>query len=337
MPKPSLPLPSLSFVSSQRGAGLIEFTIVALPVLLLILGSIELASWFYTRQAISLALLDAGRAAITDHNRPSRIVTSFEAALRPLFAATSHDATVHRLNTALTQRQQRMHDAPWKIEVLSPAEGVYRDFSDPGLRIDGASGYPAINNHYLAEQDARYRARGWHEGRGPVSGQTIFQANTVVLRLNWLHEARLPLIIPLLRVLGNPHGNYRQRAWSMGYIPMTRQITLMMQSHPVKWSNDPDGKVIYPHDRSLPHALCKLWQCDNQPGHPPMETAPGPGTDPGAGTGTATPDPLTLPAAPDSNAPHPQDSSPVSGNAPDPANPFVDPDDPVCGVALCCV
>src|SRR3546814_2598669 len=38
----------------QAGAGLIEFSIVAVPILLLGLGSIEVAHWLLTRQVVSL-------------------------------------------------------------------------------------------------------------------------------------------------------------------------------------------------------------------------------------------------------------------------------------------
>src|SRR3546814_2801513 len=65
-----------SFLAAQRygqaGASLIEFSVVAVPILLLGLGSVDIASWFFTRQAVSLALLEAGRAGIVSHAHPQR-------------------------------------------------------------------------------------------------------------------------------------------------------------------------------------------------------------------------------------------------------------------------
>lgn len=326
--RPSLLFPHIPCVWRQYGAGLIEFTIVVLPVLMLGLGSVEISHWLYTRQAISLALLEAGRAAITDHNRPSRITSHFEAALRPLYAAPSADITTLRLRNALSDRQRHLNAAPWQIEVLSPSAQAYSDFTDSTLRIDGASGRPAINNHYLAEQDARYREQGWPQGLGPVSGQTIYEANTLVLRLSWPHKPHLPFMTPLLRAIGNAHGNYRQRALSKGYLPMTRQITMLMQSHPVHWADEPTGRVIYRTESPPAVPVCRGWLCASQA----SALAPAPVPDP-------TPAPGLPPAHngnPD-NLPPAHDTTPGSLPPSDPALPLPDPDDPMCGITLCCL
>lgn len=307
---------------------MIEFTIVALPVLFLGLGSIELSHWFYTRQAVSLALLDAGRAAITDHNRPARITAAFEHALRPLYASASPTATAQAVRNALNRRRTTMNDTAWKIEVLSPSASAYTDFADASLRIDGATGLPGINNNYLAEQDQRYRAKGWADGRGPASGHTIYEANTAVLRLSWLHEPQLPLMTPILRALGNPAGSYRQRALAHGYLPMTRQITLLMQSHPVRWANDPEGKVLYGPESTTTTPDCSGWLCND-----------------GGGTNTDNPGMTPLPGFDDSFPKQPDDpAAPPAygdggggGEGAEFPDLVINPDDPACGVTLCCV
>lgn len=303
---------------------MIEFVIAAFPVLFLGLGSIELSHWFITRQALSLALLEATRAAITDHNRPGRIIAAFEQALRPLHASATAAATDQRLHAALARRQATMDDAPWQIEVLSPSEHAYTDFSDMHLRIDGAPGRPAINNDYLAEQHQRHQALGWTQGHGPVSGQTIYEANTAVLRLSWLHEPHLPLIRPILRALGNPEGSYRQRALARGYLPMTRQIALLMQSHPVHWADDPSAKVLYRPEGNGPVRACSGWLCNSGGGPDGSGMIPIPEFD-----GSVPAQPGT-PVAPPAYG----DGTGGSGDYPDWA---VNPDDPACGVTLCCV
>lgn len=315
----------------QAGAGMVEFSIVALPLLMLGLGSVEASHWFYTRQALSLALLDAGRAAITDHNRAARIITTFETSLRPLYAKAGPADTTQRLQQALDSRQSRMQDKPWQIEVLSPSASAYADFSDTGLRIDDASGRPAINNHYLAEQDDRNRKKGWAHGQGPVSGQTIYDANTVVLRLSWLHEPRLPMMRPLLRTLGNTHGSYRQRGFAQGYLPMTRQITMLMQSHPVHWHDDPSGKVIYRPENDTGTLICRTWLC-NTTTDAPLATF---GTSlPGSSDESITTSPDL--AHPDhSNPTVPAGESRHGDTAA--GTPEVDTNDPACGAVLCCV
>lgn len=305
-----------------------EFIIVALPFLFVGMGSIELAHWMYTRQAVSLALLDAGRAAITHHNHADSIVTAFETSLRPLYASAGHDTT-QRLEQALAQRQHRMGDAPWQIEALSPSATSFQDFADPDLDVAGTSGQAVINNNYQAEQDARYRALGWPEGRGPVSGQTVFEANTAVLRLTWPHEPRLPLVVPLLRALGDAQGDYRQRALASGYLPIARQITLTMQSHPVQWSNSADGKVIYGSEAGGSQS-CKGWLCGERLALQPLkdvvqETVATQGLDadkPGGPSGAG-----------DGASGSAEGRSGDDGMHPDLV---VNADDPACGVILCC-
>src|SRR5699024_10725930 len=154
-------------------------------------------------------------------NRPQRIITAFEAGLKPLYAGAeqhSQDSTAQsQLEQALVARQQNMQAAPWQIEILSPSTLAYQDFSDPDVRLADAPARPAIHNPYLDEPDERKRAQGLKHGRGPISGETVYEANTTVLRLTWLHRPRLAIMAGLLRALGNPRGSYRQRALAHGY------------------------------------------------------------------------------------------------------------------------
>lgn len=303
---------------------------MAMPLLFVGLGSIELAHWFSTRQVISVALLDAGRAAITRHSHPDPIIAAFEFGLRPLYRSSTEHATTRRLQQALDVREQHMTAAPWQIEVLSPSALAFTDFSDSGLRVAGTSGQATINNDYLAEQDARYRAAGWADGRGPASGQTVYEANTAVLRLSWPHQPKLPFIVPIFKALGNPHGSYRQRAFAAGYLPMARQITLMMQSHPVQWADSVEGKIIYgPAETRTMAADCSGWLCGTSLPAAPLTPVPAPSLDaPGDSTGHDAID------APSSNDGAGSGIGEIHGDI-DP-DLLVDVNDPACGITLCC-
>src|SRR5690606_35608988 len=91
----SLRRPSHS--TCQQGAGIAEFVIVAIPVLFVTLGTIEIARWFLVRQAVGMALIEAARAGATEHAHPDAITAAFEQALLPLFPANSRgDAAQHR-------------------------------------------------------------------------------------------------------------------------------------------------------------------------------------------------------------------------------------------------
>lgn len=321
--------------ASQTGTGIIEFSIAAVPVLLLGLGSIELGQWMFHKQAVSLALLEAGRAAITSHAKPAVIEAAFEEALLPLFATSQSRGAQQRLHTALEQRRLATGAAPWRIEILSPTPKAFLDFSDPSLSIARETGLAAINNNYLAEQDLRNRNRG--NGLGPLSGQSILQANTLVLRLTYLHEPVLPGMKGLLRILGNEGASYAQDAMARGgYLPLVQEIMLTMQSHPVNWPLPTSGKVVGYGSVStaiplpLPAAKCQgLWCLDK------LATATPPGSTP-APDKSSPPD-WRPPGSGQGNDPsRPPISGNNGGNTPGQEQATVPPSDPACGVALCC-
>ncbi len=327
--------------TAQAGASIIEFSIAAVLILLLGLGGMEVAQWFFSKQAVSLALLEAGRAAITAHAKPSAIETAFEQALLPLFPATESHSARQRLDNALGRRSQTTGAAPWRIEVLSPSPQAFLDFSDPALAIARQTGRRAINNNYLAEQDQHKRAQGWINGRGPQSGLSILQANTVVLRLTYLHEPILPGMKSLMRLLGAQGGSYGQRAMALGgYLPLVQEISLVMQSHPVDWPLPNHGKVVgfqAPSGAiSLPTAGCQgLWCLDSQPasaspGSTPPVAGSNEGGSAGAGSNQSLPQwPTGQPSGP--SAPGNDSGAAGSGEL------TVKPDDPACGLTLCCV
>src|SRR5690606_16848997 len=131
---------------------LIEFSIVAIPVLLLGLGGIEIAHWHLTRQALSLALLEAGRAGITDHARPLSMAARFEQALLPLFPASSTGSARQNQQAAFQQRQHTTGAPPWHIAIVSPTPQAFQDFAEPSLSHAMGHSLATINNHYQFEQ-----------------------------------------------------------------------------------------------------------------------------------------------------------------------------------------
>ncbi len=361
----------------QHGLALVEFAVAALPVLLLGMGGLELSHWHFVRQGISLALLDAGRAAITAHADPERIITAFETALAPLHVSARHGAAA-RVGQALAQRSQALAGPPWLIEVLSPSASAFADFADPALALP----LPAINNHYLAEQAARHGGQSGQAARGAVSGQTFYQANTLVLRLSWPHRPAQAWLRRLLQGLGDARGNYRQRALAAGYLPMARQLTLLMQSHPMQWPDHGSGKVIYRSETGATGLACRGWLCHahatadssamrdggpasaptpsdalartNAPSAGPTAAVPAGTLHPSTAAGAPAPPP-SLPAfaAHDANGSTsnatdasvspggavPANANPADGNAylETGAEAGLAPDDGVCGVVLCCL
>ncbi len=316
----------------QAGSSLIEFSVIAIPVLLVGLGGIELAQWFYVKQAVSLALAEAGRAGIVDHASPKSIEAAFEKGLQTLFPPTSTQTSRQRLQDALAERAKVLGAPAWQIEVLAPTAQAFHDFQDPRLPISQQTGLAAINNHYQAEQDQRNRERGWPDGRGPSSGQSIYQANTLVLRTTYLQAPLLPGMKALIRLLPTGAHAYGQHAMATaGYLPIQQEIRLVMQSHPLQWPDAVNGKVVKPsasrYAAARPAKSCQGLWCI-KPGAVPTGNA-------GADGGQFN-DIDGNPSLPEPQAPN--DTGPGHGAIESEASELgVAPDDPACGVTLCCL
>src|SRR5690606_35574549 len=79
---------------------------------------------------------------------------------------------------------------------------------------------------------------------GPSSGQTTLDANTLVLHLTWLHEPLLPGVKQLLKQLAPRDSRYGSLAMARaGYLPIHREVAMVMQSHAVEWPMPEHGRM----------------------------------------------------------------------------------------------
>lgn len=208
----------------QRGAAAIEFAVAGSMVLLVGLLGVEAARWQTVRQMAYLALTEAGRAGATAYGHPARIHDSFQEALLPLYARPDG-------KPGLT---------PWRIEVLTPEPRAFREHGRQGLAIPGARGRRAIDNDYQDLQHARRPAR--------PGSPSIFDANTLTLRLTYLHKPWLPPTRALLAWLARGDGSsYASAALRLGLLPIKLTLEIEMHTHPVDWAGVkpmPPGMVI---------------------------------------------------------------------------------------------
>lgn len=300
------------------------------------LGTVELAQWFFVKQAVSLALLEAGRAGITQHANPQAIEAAFEQALLALYPQSGTQTPAQRLGQALRQRGKDTGGPPWQIEILQPGPKAFQDFGSRGLEAGALHGLPAIDNNYQAEQHQRYMARGWNQGRGPASGLSIHEANTLVLRLTYLHEPALPGVKSLVRQLAPGAQNYSAHAMAGGgYLPISQEIRLTMQTHPLQWPAPAHGKIVgatvtAPAQAAGATPACTgIWCFKGEASLKPLPglenggSVPVPGAPADSGLGPAPEAPVQTPVT---EGPAGPDTKPPSG-APDPE----------CGATLCCL
>lgn len=321
----------------QKGSGLAEFGLAAVLLLTIGLGTVEIAHWMAVRQVLSLALQEAARTGAVYHGNPSQIAESFENALLPLFTPAA--SAQQRLHQHLEAVQAQLGAPAWHMAVLSPHLAAFNEF-DPPEPFAGASVGTSttlsllsaahhlrrIDNDYQDLQHRRYLARGWPEGRGPGSAQTIYEANTLTLALIYPHRPLLPITRQLLRLLPGGSANYAARILSQGYLPLSRKVSQTMQSHPVRWPSLASGKITYgmtgPELADMGQA-CPGCHHDSggQPNQGAGSNTSGGNTDIGPGSSDA-PGAGQLPSTGIAPAPGGAEDAPVMED--------------LCGIALCC-
>ncbi|MGB3432293.1 TadE/TadG family type IV pilus assembly protein [Achromobacter sp.] len=230
----------------QCGAAAIEFAVAAALVLMLGLLAIEAARWQGVRQMAYLALMEAARAGATGHGDPARMRAAFLQALLPLHADAHGQAGARRRqNDTLAELTAISGTHPWRIEVLLPDQQSFREHARPDLKVPVAEGLRAIDNGYQDLQHARRPPR--------PGGQSIFHANTLKLRLTYLHKPLLPPMRVLLAALGPDLNSYAGNAQAKGLLPLRMELETEMHSHPVDWARrmpQPAG-IVYGECRSL--------------------------------------------------------------------------------------
>lgn len=220
--------------------GLIGFLAASLPVLSLGIGGVELAHWMQIRQSLSLLLMDAARAGATHRAEPRILAAAFEGGLHFLYPAKGEPQRI-------LQERRGALSLPWHITILSPVPATFTDHADPDLPEKRAyRGQALIRNDRQDAQHSARLAQGWPLGRGAASGFTIYEANTLKLRLHWPHRPITPGGSALIRSLAPLARDPLNRHWMQaGYLPFLRQVSVAMQSPPALWPDLPDGRVTH--------------------------------------------------------------------------------------------
>ncbi|NLY63672.1 MAG: pilus assembly protein [Alcaligenaceae bacterium] len=319
----------------QSGLGSVEFLLIAAPVLLLGLGSIETAYWYISRQAGNLALLEAARSAATHHGNPASIEQAFEKALFPLFASSgSFAGPQQRMQAYFASVTQKTGLTPWRIVIQSPTQADFNHFKRSDLAISQQTGLPAIDNNYQYEQYQRM-------GKAIQSGRNIYQANTLLLELTYAYKPLVPGVSQLFKMLAGNTSDYARQLQANGMLPIKHSLSVSMQSHPVLWPASASGKVIYAHDSQLARttgsilqkndACAGLW-CNNP--LPPAAGTPQAGLPHSPASGNAIPGTDTQRNTGTQGNTDTVSSEQQSGQSPEET--LLEQNDPACGVTLCC-
>ncbi len=265
----------------QQGTVLIETSLILVPVLFAAGLAVELLHSNQLRQVATLALYQTGRVASTSQALPENMLAAFRQAIAPLFSVQGQRDHAHVPTRSAEQRFYLQTGLPlWQLEILSPTQASFKDFADTTLTR--AQGRPVIRNSYLAQQHQQHVAAGWPDGRGPFSGQTVFQANTLRLRLTLLYSSTVPgvrLIMKGLAWLVLRREDLVSRAWQQGLLAVVVEADVMMQSNVVsldQYVYSPDNLKIgsraqnrLEHRKAVPAVNLQPLNQSAVPFHPP--------------------------------------------------------------------
>lgn len=217
------------------GMSSVGFLIIAIPILLLGLGGIEITQWYQTRHLVNVALMQAARHASMTHAQPEEIEKSFEQAILPLFSSKESSSRRQQQYFRLLQQRQL---PPWRVIVENPNHKHFMDFHRDDLSIAKQTGLLAIDNNYQYEQHQ-------HRGVGLLSQQSIYEANTLTMVITYPYHPLIPGMKSLFKALQTlATDDYAKQLLAHGFLPITHRLSMSMQSHPVEWPSLANGKVI---------------------------------------------------------------------------------------------
>lgn len=198
-------------VRRAGGAATVEFAVVALVLLPLVLGVLQLALLYSARHTLNYATFLAARAGAVDHGRRETMQRYLAKGLMPLHVRGDRALDVGSWSGAAAGAYARA----WlevrtptitRLRVLNPTPASFADFARPG------PAGPEIPD------DPRLRTAAI----GPTSGQRLADAALLQIRVDYCPRLVVPLVDRLLtgtlrRLDPDP---FRQGCYAAGRLPM---------------------------------------------------------------------------------------------------------------------
>lgn len=236
-PTPSFPLTRLTQSKSkaQSGATMVELLVLAFPLVMLGTASLETARWLFARHNVDYALYEALRAGTVNGGQFAAVGEALQQGLLPLRGGGS-DASQRQFTQGLARRQAQAFASRFELPVLrmqqlNPTPASFDDFATD----TDAFGARRIRNSYQALQHAE-------QPLGKRSGQTIFEANQLRLRLTYLHRVITPGVGALIRWAAQqwPSADpfIAHAMQTTGSLAIVADLRLPMQSDPVEASSN---------------------------------------------------------------------------------------------------
>jgi len=223
---------------SQRGAGLVESTIVLPTLLLLVLGMWQAALGYQAKSSVNYATFEAARAGAVSNASVTSITNAFNKAMISYYGggnsvAELADSYARAMgDTALGMR----------VEVLSPTKESFDDYNSPALKAKYKTDEPVIPNVGLDELSCPRDVPGCKsDPKSNASGQTLADANLLKLRITYgiPKEKQMPMVgrfytWALDKLKAGEGDAFKQGLIEAGRIPIVSHVVVRMQSDPIR-------------------------------------------------------------------------------------------------------
>lgn len=222
----------------NRGAGLVEFVLVAPTLLAMTMAALQYGMVFHARFSLNYAAFEGARAAALDHASIASIERALARALTPYFGGGDQPAAL----AAAAARARADVAGAIRIEILSPTRESFDDYHSPDAARRAGTRARTIPSASLPFRSCPPDRPGCNANPAHnASGQTLADANLLKLRITWgiPPQKQMPLagrfFVWALRTL-DPAGNddFRLGLLGAGRIPVVAHATVRMHSDPIE-------------------------------------------------------------------------------------------------------
>jgi uncharacterized membrane protein (UPF0127 family) len=213
---------------AQSGIAMVEFIVVGPMLTLIGLGILQYAMIFFAKNQVNHATFMAARAGTMDHANLATIKAEYLKALVPMYGGgTGPDEITASLAKATTDINA---NNVARIRMLNPTAESFADWKEPKLAVKyNTGGKRVIPNANLSAKDQTV---------GPTSGQTIYDANLLKLRILHGYEPKIPVartvFVAYLKAMDPGNDPEYTALVQAGRIPLTINVTMHMQSDAIE-------------------------------------------------------------------------------------------------------
>jgi uncharacterized membrane protein (UPF0127 family) len=217
---------------AQSGIAMVEFIVVGPMLTLIGLGILQYAMIFFAKNQVNHATFMAARAGTMDHANSATILAAYEQALAPMYGGGSNAVEILAAkNKARNDVEYGLSGAPSAhIRMLNPTAESFADWKEPKLAVKyNTGGKRVIPNANLSSKGQTV---------GPTSGQTIYDANLLKLRILHGYEPKIPVartvFVAYLKAMDPGNDPQYTALVQAGRIPLTINVTMHMQSDAIE-------------------------------------------------------------------------------------------------------